>query len=150
MPPEGAARSVAVSESAAEESAQPAQPAQREMRNLSDAPGSDRDLLSANASPLTAVPAEDDVIVPAIAAAPAAAPISECFSMVFSEAAALDCKAMYHEAIDRLPLGRITQLTPAVLIELMVAAARDDFQTRGAESAIARRLQLFPAAETVS
>lgn len=153
LPPEAAARS-AVSGSAVEEPeqleqpGQSAQPERLEMRNQSDAPGSDRDSLAANPLPLTAVPKADDVVVATDIAAASAAPISESFSMVFSETAALDCKAIYHEAIDLLPLNRFARLTPAVLIELMVAAACDDFQTRGAESAIARRLQLFTAAET--
>lgn len=154
LPPEAAARSTAVFGSAVEEPeqieqpGQSAQPENREMRKQSDAPGSDRDSLAANPLPLTAVPKADDVVVATDIASAPAAPISESFSMVFSEAAALDFRAMYHEAIDRLPLNRFAQLTPAVLIELMVAAACDDFQTRGAESAIARRLQLFTAAET--
>ena len=152
LPPEAAARS-AVSGSAVEEPeqleqpGQSAQPERLEMRNQFDAPDSNRDSLAAKPLPLTAVPAANDVIAADIAAAPAA-PISESFSMVFSEAAALDFKAIYHEAIDLLPINRFTRLTPAVLIELMIAAACDDFRARGAESAIARRLQLFTAAET--
>lgn len=74
---------------------------------------------------------------------PVSTSAADVYSLSLSEGNAGDCKVIYLNLLGELPFNKMEMIPQNKFLELMILAARDDHQARGAESALANRIRLL-------